>query len=233
MKDMTSEYKSKKFSILADSISTFSGYNHPDCEIFYDAIRKRESGVLSYSDTWWGRALDRLGAELLINNSFSGSTVTRDKRHEIESYASGDTRIKSLANGALTPDVIMVFMGMNDWLGGAPLYPEDAEGDIHCFSLDYKAMIEKLKREYPSAEIWCLALPARREGEYPDEGRFLRYERHINEFCEVIREVAHEYSVKLIDIYDPERPFETFDGYHPSYRGMATIADAVLGEIYK
>ena len=49
----------------------------------------------------------------------------------------------------------------------------------------------------------------------------------------MIREVAHEYSVKLIDIYDPERPFETFDGYHPSYRGMATIADAVLGEIYK
>ena len=76
MKEDATQQKHKlRFSILGDSISTFSGYSEPAGAEFYDAEKKVLSRVTSQKDTWWGRTIEALGGTLLVNNSFSGSTV--------------------------------------------------------------------------------------------------------------------------------------------------------------
>lgn len=70
-------YKGKAFSVLGDSISTLFGYSTPEDAVYYSASRRYETGGCYLRDTWWGRVIEALGGRLLINNSFSGSTVCR------------------------------------------------------------------------------------------------------------------------------------------------------------
>ena len=70
-----SNYQNKLFSVLGDSISTLWGYSVPDYAAYYDLSNALAADILSKADTWWGDVIEYLGAELLVNNSFGGSTV--------------------------------------------------------------------------------------------------------------------------------------------------------------
>ena len=74
---MKNEYTGKKFSILADSISTFKGCNPEGYNVFYDGEKIAETGVATAEDTWWSKVISYFGGTLLVNNSWSGSRVTR------------------------------------------------------------------------------------------------------------------------------------------------------------
>ena len=102
-------YKGKAFSVLGDSISTLFGYSTPEDAVYYSASRRYETGVCYLRDTWWGRVIEALGGRLLINNSFSGSTVCRYSESEYDSYACSDGRTSALSEGGCAPDVIMIF----------------------------------------------------------------------------------------------------------------------------
>ena len=69
------DYKNKYFSILGDSISTFEGISEPKDAAYYNTSRKMSSGIITLSDTWWGQVVEGLKGKLLVNNSWSGSTV--------------------------------------------------------------------------------------------------------------------------------------------------------------
>ena len=71
------DYCGKKFSIIGDSISTLEGYNPKDYKVFYAEDTCIKSGVRELQDTWWGKVITFLGGELLVNNSWSGSRVTK------------------------------------------------------------------------------------------------------------------------------------------------------------
>ena len=154
------EYNGKRFSVLWDSISTFQGYSHPDDAAFYDTSRKLELGVLTPSDTWWGQVIEWLGGELLVNNSISGSTVCWHPLYEIPSYACSKKRTSSLSKDGILPDVIMVYMGTNDWGCGTRIHYDErydcTKETPALFSVAYRMMIERLKNNYPNAEIWCI-----------------------------------------------------------------------------
>lgn len=226
------EYKNKYFSILGDSISTLEWYSTPDYAAYYNVERKLLSGVLCPADTWWGQVIEHFGGELLVNNSFAGSTVTWRPTYEIESYACSDERTASLHRDGTEPDVIMIFMGINDWGYGtvpAPLDKTQAE-ELSVFSTAYECMLEKLKKNYPQAEIWCFTLPiAEREG-----GEDFPYSiggKHIEEYCAVIRDCAGRYSCYVADLYCYANPYNTFDDFHPDVQGMKTLADAVIEQM--
>lgn len=70
-------FKDKQFSILGDSISTLEGFNPCGYKIFYDADNGRKFDVKEMNDTWWGKVINYFGGELLVNNSWSGSRVTK------------------------------------------------------------------------------------------------------------------------------------------------------------
>ena len=220
--------KNKKyFSILGDSVSTLDGYSYPEYASYYSGARKFEANIFSPADTWWGQVIDRLGGELLVNNSFSGSTVCFDPCYEIQSYGCSEERTSGLARDGLTPDVIMIFMGINDWGRGTKLIGKDSS-DPSCFSGAYDQMLKRLKINYPGAELWCFTLPigtCSRDDEFAFP--YCRGGVHIDEYCKVIRDCARKNGAKLIDIYGAE-PYDTVDGFHPDSTGMRTLSTAVL-----
>lgn len=222
-----SNYKGKYFSILGDSISTLEGYSTPEFAAYYDLSRMLSTDIITPSDTWWGQVIDTLGGRLLVNNSFSGSTVSWRPLYEIESYACSDERTSSPGRNGISPDVIMIYMGTNDWGYGTRI-----SGDVdstECFLPAYRLMLEKLRANYPAAEIWCFTLPI---GECLSKDGYIFPRRiggrDICEYCDAIRTCAKEYGCRLIDLYSKDEPHDTIDGFHPNKNGMKTLADAVI-----
>lgn len=225
------DYKGKYFSVLGDSISTLAGYNPPECAVFYDWENKRLSGVFAPEDTWWGKVIDQLGGQLLVNNSYSGSLVCKYPSCEIESYGCSDGRTGGLGIGAQGPDVIMILLGLNDFGCGMMVDAENGHADLSVFSVAYGTMLAKIRKNYPLAEVWCLTLPRSRWSKNPEFiAPVCRNGRHISEYNHAIRGCAQEEGCKLIAI-DSNGLYDTIDGYHPTAEGMQTIADAVLREI--
>ena len=229
-----SNYKNKYFSVLGDSISTLAGYNPPECAVFYDWQHKYQAGIFAPEDTWWGRVIEEMGGRLLVNNSWSGSMVCRHPSCEVESYGCSDGRTAALGMEGLTPDVVMILLGLNDWGCGMPITPADGGKDLSVFTVAYETMLEKLRRNYPHAEIWCLTLPRSQWSRNPDfEIPACRAGGHIREYSGAIRACAERAGCRIVDIDCPDQPYDTLDGYHPTAEGMKTIADAVLKEVLR
>ena len=227
-------YENKFFSVLGDSISTLMGRNPEDYAVYYDWDHCCMADIFSIGDTWWGQVIEALGGFILQNNSFSGSRVSKAHDCFTESYACSDERTGRLGTDEYSPDVIMILMGLNDFGAGAQLKPTDEKNDISVFSVAYDTMLKKLKRNYPESEIWCLTLPYGYESKAPNERKpLVRWGRHISEFCEVIRECAQANGALTLDIFRPDEPYDTIDGYHPNNEGMKTISSTVLSEIQK
>ena len=216
---MTKQYYNKYFSVLGDSISTLIGFNPVGFDSYYKYEKCELSGVKNYEDTWWGQVIDALGGRLLVNNSWSGSLVTNHPDCRIPSYACSDKRTAGLGEGGVSPDVIMIYMGVND--SGCSVPINGANGDISCFKNAYETMIEKIRRNYPTAEIWCFTL-CRAEG--VDGG-------YLKDYCDAIRDCAEKAGCKLIELFNQPRAYETYSGVHPNAQGMKTIAEIVLEQV--
>lgn len=222
-------YEGKYFSILGDSISTLAGYNPPQNAVFYDWENKYLAGIFAPEDTWWGKIIQILGGKLLMNESYSGSLVCKHPSCEVESYGCSDARTSNLGIGATTPDVIMVLLGLNDFGCGMRLLPKTDQRKLSVFSTAYATMLEKLQKNYPQAEIWCLTLPRSHWSRHPEiEIPACRFGGHISEYCRVIQTCAQQAGCRVVDIYCPSEPYDTIDGYHPTSVGMQTIAEAVM-----
>lgn len=227
-----SKHQNKYFSILGDSISTLAGYNPPENEVFYDWANKRLAQIYAPEDTWWGKVIDACGGRLLVNNSWSGSLVCKHPDCEIESYGCSDSRTGGLGIGAQTPDVVMIFMGLNDFGWAMRPAPAAGEDGLSVFSVAYHTMLEKIKTNYPKAEIWCLTLPVGVRSDYPeDRPPLIRGGWHLKEYCHIIASCAAEHGCRVLDLYGPDRPYSSMDGYHPTASGMQTIADCVLTQV--
>lgn len=198
-------YNNKKFSILGDSISTLEGYNPKENGVFYEGVNRVLAEIFRPGDTWWGRVIDDLGGELLANESFSGSTVCNHPEYEIESYGSSDTRTGALGRNGILPDVVMVFIGTND---RGRRFPTE------LFHTEYRLMLEKIKKNAPSAELWCINLPRSASGDV---------------YCKAIARAAEECGGRLLDISSID--YTTIDELHPDSKGMKIIAEAVLSAL--
>lgn len=229
MKSGLSKYKDKLFSVLGDSVSTLEGISEPADAAFYSGINRIEAGVFGYTDTWWGKVIERLGGRLLVNNSFQGSTVIKHRLCEIPSYACSDERTSALSADGKSPDLILVFMGMNDWGCGARVTSDGEDEDPAFFSVAYRRMLTRLSENYPEARTVCLTLPVTaKRGDAAFTFPYRHGGRHIEEYNAVIRARAAEFSCLTADIYNPDAPIEAFDGFHPTADGMNAIADAVI-----
>ena len=228
------KYEGKLFSILGDSISTLVDCSVPRDAVFYKEDKCKESKIFVPEDTWWGQVIDYLGGKLLVNDSISSSLVSKHKICQAETYGCSDARTSYLDKAGDMPDVIFVFMGMNDWGWATKLRPEcEAEnGNISIFSVAYDLMLKKLRTNYPNAEIWCFTLPnsiCKSKPHFSFDP--VRGGIHINDYCQVIRALAKEHSCRLIELYGVGEPHDSVDGYHPNKEGMKTLADKIIGQL--
>lgn len=229
------KYFGKQFSILGDSISTLDGYNPRGYNLFYTGETCNRTGVHDRKDTWWGKVIDYVGGELLVNNSWSGSRVTkRPDQNALFPSGCSDERTGGLHIGSVMPDVIIVYLGTNDWAQGV----KSGNFETHVptdeyeerFDDAYEIMLHKLCTNYPDAEIWCCTLnstfiPSNPEFVFPHSYAGT----HIEKFNEVIRSVCQEHkNTKVIDLFSFNIPYASVDGSHPTETGMGTIATLVL-----
>lgn len=223
-------YKNKKVSILGDSISTLEGYNPAGSSIYYDAMMAKDTYVEKYSDTWWGMLIEYLGARLLINDSYSGSTMAA--AYNILTYPAGCSleRIKNLGTEDEKPDLVIIFMGTNDYYNKIPIYNENIE-NLRFFDNSYRFAIEMINRYYNKPEIWILNIPSTiniKDKNYTFPESFDN--TYLREYNKALLEIAKDYNLKYIDLYKTGS-YETLDGVHPNKQGMVDIFEMIRAGI--
>lgn len=227
-----------KLSILGDSISTFKGWIPEGNLVFYP-----ENGtVKDVAQTWWKIVLDELGLTLCANGSSSGSASFGYSQEADPMYGCSDHRISQLAGAdGEAPDIIIVYMGTNDVLMSAAIGDNDGlqavgEGLVGSLSDGYTMILDKIKRQYPQAKVYCCTLLPMGDWGTTEAQPFVPFVNGQNvtseAYSERIRLIAGNRGLPIIDLEKCGITIDnmaemTADGVHPTAEGMRLIADAV------
>ncbi len=139
----------RTLTILGDSYSTFAGYNPAGQDLYYP---NADLGVTDVSHTWWHILCAQHGLTLLVNDSWSGSTVCTTVRPHHPVDAAFVRRMEVTLNGEHQPDVVVLFGGTNDCWTNAPLGTLDGE-DESCVLPAFRRMVEYVKAHNPQSRI--------------------------------------------------------------------------------
>lgn len=239
------------FSVVGDSISTLAGWVPDGWRVHYGGEALVE-GVEEPADAWWGAVIERFGGRLVANSSYSGSVV------EGFGFPAGcsEERIRAVVGGdGELPDVVLVFMGLNDYgwgggrnqvMGGSPsasAAPEDIGGPCEVsavadpealarFEAAYSRMLDGILRMAPDAEAWCLTIspgtvPGDPEACWKHSIRGIDVDRYNG----AIRRAAASMGARIADIRAFGIDYDAVDGAHPSAFGMRQIADMAIAQM--
>lgn len=234
----------KLFSVFGDSISTFEGVTTPGNRVYYDGADTNATGVVRAEDTWWARVVDSFDGAVLANASFSGSMVSG------EGFPAGCSQERAqqlLGPQGEEPDVVLVFIGINDygWGGAqaqllcgseaAPRGPEPLdptfvpgvapEGALDEFAQAYGTMMKNIRAVAPNAEIWCMTLlPGRVAGRHASTMCYRLRGIPLESYNQAIRHEAHAHGCEVADVASFAVDYEATDGTHPTMLGMRQIA---------
>lgn len=210
-------------SILGDSISTFEGYcyNYP---CFYTLETSQELGLHDVSDTWWMRLIAARGWTYLKNSSYSGRKVVDCAFGALIA----EEQAHRLRTNEHDPDVILIYMGTNDFALGVPeRWIPRRDREILTFDKAYREMLCRLRNMYPQTKIICGTLMRTTVKDKPNwtfpnsfGGRPL--ERYNAE----IKRAAQSENCLVADLEMTNIRYETLDGAHPTAKGHSDIAEA-------
>lgn len=217
-----------QLSIIGDSISTYYGFVPDGNKVYYDKEKALENQLTGVDDTWWRIVCRHIGAEICVNNSYSGSRVSGKGFP----CASSDERTSSLHTENATPDLILLYIGANDFGRGIGIKENPFFYDEAVFYDAYMEMLQKIKSNYPNSKIVCATLMKsyvknNPEWEYPLSKTGISLE----EYNDAIREIANNLGVFVADLEALNTPYETLDTLHPTKEGHKTIANAWITEL--
>ncbi len=229
-------YKGKIISILGDSISTFVGYipKADGVNLEHRSRYPQDNLITDVNDTWWMKLINTLGANLGINDSWAGSTVSNFRDHNEKDFGpdaamASLTRIGNLGSQG-TPDLILFFGGTNDagkMIEKGNFNPEH-KLDLAAYKWDsfadaYSETVLRLRHFYPNAEI--VAISPSISGGYYDNSR-------LSEFADLALEICSHYNIKCIDARLSGLNFSMLpDMLHPNAEGMECIYRSVLNKL--
>ena len=199
-------------AILGDSYSTFRGFIPEERECYYPSP-ERVDDVLFVEDTWWHQLFAKRNMNLLLNDSWSGSTVCTDVRDCHPPESAFVFRMKQslcpTKAGEQSPACILLFGGTNDsWLGreiGCLTYQNWTEQDLrqvlpaYCYMLDYVCKCN------PDTTVFCIL------------NTQLKPEIH-----EGILTACEHYGAVAIELHDINKKCG-----HPTRLGMQQIAQQI------
>jgi len=211
-------------SIVGDSISTYEGFNPNGYAVFYDSYMQQQNALHSVYDTWWAKVNQALRACLCVNNSYSGSKVTGNSFPS----ASSELRTGALHIDNYTPDIILIYIGFNDFGSGIPIQSKDlsqhSKLDPCAFTDAYSKMLFQIRRNYPNAKIVCATLMrsfirAKDTWTFPECYAGVNFE----DYNQAIRSVSRQQGCYLADLRALNLFYETLDGTHPTKNGHLTL----------
>ena len=162
------KFKGKHLAIIGDSISTYEGYIPAGWRRFYT-----NSNLTSVNNTYWMKLCKTLGmtynncaySASLVSGDSTATTVTGGQK---ECPGCSDVRINALNRDGKTPDILLIYLGLNDWGNDVQIGDWDknsaipAEGNITTFAAAYALMITKIRTLYPTLRIFCCTIPSTR-----------------------------------------------------------------------
>lgn len=228
-------YQGKVISIMGDSISTYEGFipEEDGINLAHRAKYPQKNLLRNVNKTWWMQLINELDAELGVNDSWAGSTVSNsifgnDRDWGENAAMASLTRIQNLGSNG-TPDVILFFGGTNDIGLDVPLgvfnsdrVPEEVDLVSTTWVTFVDAYVDTIMRMqyfYPEAEIIAM-LPTYTDTYYDDD--------RLNCFNEEIIEICNYFDVRWVDLRESDLTTDMLpDGIHPNKKGMECIASAV------
>ena len=225
-------------SFLGDSISTYSGISNSTSynptigsNVIWYPNNNYSGANIAPSETWWYQTANELGYEICVNNSWSGSVVNTAQTYNV--------RAKNLHNNLMhAPDIIVVFIGVNDYAANTPVGNYD--GIMTCpstpsnFSEAYGRMLINIKNTYPKAKVFaCTFLSDRKRMSSDVNGSGIS----ILDYLNAIKTISGNLGVNVIDLYNDSGingsniGSYTVDRLHPNSVGMDLITYTVVAAI--
>lgn len=147
--------------IIGDSYSTFKGYIPENYASWYTKDASY-TDVNTVSQTWWHNIIFKTKSKLILNSSYSGSTIC-NTGYDGEDYSdiSFVSRVQSLTQSNYLVDnkvnTIIIYGGLNDYWAEVPTgqinYEDNQESDLYSL---YPALIHifnLLTENVPDANI--------------------------------------------------------------------------------
>ena len=202
----------KNFMIMGDSYSTFEGYIPEGYKPYYPS--NENCTVKDVRDTWWYILKERLSANLVLNDSWSGSTVCYTGRGTPEhAYRSSfvnrfNLMVKDGFFKREKIDTVFIFGATNDsWLETTPKGEEMLFGwreeDLYSTLPAISYLLSGLKNELPEANIIFIINTGLSE-----------------QIVKAVKSASKAFGTDYIELYDIDKT-----AGHPTPRGMKEIAD--------
>lgn len=208
--------------IFGDSYSTYEGFI-PDGYRFYYSMEGRPNMPVTKmlpEQTWWKMFLSQTGANLVQNNSWSGSTIchTALDGSDCSKTNSFIYRYRQLKESGFFDnnqiDTLLVFGGTNDSWGASPLgspkHSDWKEQDLYSALPAISYFAYTLSKDLPNTEIIFLINTDLKE-----------------ELANAIEYSAKLYGLKSLRLKNIEK-----DQGHPTVNGMKSICNQLLNFVH-
>lgn len=226
--NLVSPLKDKYISIMGDSISTYQGWSNVAPGSTSAAVYYPHGSITNVNQMYWKKLVDRTGAKLLVNNSWSGSYCSNNGNGPVVSTT--NDRCKQLGKDGIDPDYIIINIGTNDfdynvqigtWNGRGEDFPANPDTTApSTFREAYSVMMARIKKNYPLAKVYCCTVPCgnRRGGGYNEKTSNGVY---LVEFNDAIREIATAYGSRVIDLASSGLNYYTLSTLYCDYNASS------------
>ena len=159
----------KNFVIFGDSYSTFEGHIPKEYWPYYTPTRPDIPEVRRVEDTWWHMLATEMGASIVRNDSWSGSTLcnTAYEGQDCSESSSFIYRLNKLHSEGFFEDkdvdTVFVFGGTNDSWANAPVgalkFSDWEKRDLYEVLPAFCYFINRLGEVFPNAQVVALINP--------------------------------------------------------------------------
>lgn len=207
--------------IFGDSYSTFENFVPDGYAVYYSEKECPNTDVTKVYQTWWYQVVAEADLNLILNDSWSGSTIgyTGYNNSDCSQSSSFIYRFNKLIEQGFFEenniDTVFVFGGTNDNWADAPLgamkYENWEHSDLYFVLPAICYFFKTLKDKLPQAHIYCLINTELKP-----------------EISEGMRKICQIYGITEVS-------FDTIDKNcgHPTIKGMQDIKNTVLRALHK
>ena len=209
--------------IFGDSYSTFGGFIPEGYRTYYSVEGRPDNPVtkMQAEQTWWKRVIAQTGANLILNNSWSGSTIcyTSLTGEDCSKTNSFIYRYRQLKQSGFfeknSIDTIFIFGATNDNWGqspvGEPKYSDWTEQDLYYVLPAISHFIYSLRKDLPNTRII-----------------YIINTKFKPEIMDCIQTSAKLYGIETIALEEVDKQLG-----HPTVKGMQEISEQVLTYLNK
>ena len=232
----------KSLSLLGDSITTYQNVSNNteiNTTIGGNAVYYSPAQRLYLGDTWWNQLIKDSEMTLCVNNSWSGSLIWGGDGNIWKSRCVNlhiDTDYAQTNSIKAEPDVILVWMGTNDYNGNhtlgsaetaADVVTADGFADPQNVCQAYYIALSKMKERYPNSDILLMSPFSIKCKNDPDS-------KYLQEFNAQLKAVGELLELDFINLhedsgitYKNNSAYTHGDCLHPNEAGMDLITTCV------